>query len=268
MITFHELGRAGRLGNQLYQYALLKGISVKTGYPIHLPDFSERVWHGQQCKLGKLNLKYDILDPSKIQHFFNQPAPSHTFYPEVFTCPPNTNFHGFFQNSKYFDFCREELLEDFSIKSSIKKKAAKIISSYTNPTSIHIRLGDYLSRNQSPIADYPKKVIEYIQTAQDKLPTNTDYLVFTGGSRNGNDDRDSDFQWCKERLTGANLHFIEGNDELLDFELIRQCTNNIMGWDSTFSFWASYLNTSGGRIFASNSHQNLTIDKPSWFEIL
>jgi len=51
MITFHELGRAGRLGNQLYQYALLKGVSVKTGHPIHLPDLSKRVWHGQQCNI-------------------------------------------------------------------------------------------------------------------------------------------------------------------------------------------------------------------------
>lgn len=268
MITFHELGRAGRLGNQLYQYAFLKGLSIKTGYPIHLPDMSKRVWHGQQCVLGKFNLNYMPLDPDKIEHSFHQPPPSHTFYPEVFDCPDNTNFHGFFQNSKYFDFCRDELLKDFAAKSSIRKKAKKMLAPFTNPTSIHIRLGDYLSKNQSPIKDYAGEVIKYIEVAQGKLPPNTDYLVFTGGSREGNHDRESDFDWCKERLKGTNLHFMEGNDEVLDFELIKHCTNNIMAWDSTFSFWASYLNTQGGRIFCSNDNQSLILDKPDWFEIL
>ena len=269
MITFHELGRAGRLGNQLYQYALLKGVSAKTGHPIHLPDLSKRVWHGQQCKLGKLNLKYDILDPSKIQYAFNQPCPpSHTFYPEVFTCPPNTNFHGFFQNSKYFDFCREELLEDFSAKSSIRKKAKEIIAQYNNPTSIHVRLGDYITASDMKdfrTKEYPRLVLEYIYTACEKLPSNTDFLVFTGGSRKGNDDRQSDFDWCRERIKLPNLHFMEGNDEILDFELIKHCKNNIMGWDTTFSWWASYLNEQGGRIFCTNKHPLLTLDKiPSW----
>jgi D-alanyl-D-alanine carboxypeptidase len=32
MVTFHKLGELGRLGNQLFQYAALKGLASKTGY--------------------------------------------------------------------------------------------------------------------------------------------------------------------------------------------------------------------------------------------
>ena len=39
MITFSNLGKYGRLGNQLFQYAALKGLSIKKGYEIGMsPD--------------------------------------------------------------------------------------------------------------------------------------------------------------------------------------------------------------------------------------
>ena len=42
MITFSQLGKHGRLGNQLFQYAALKGLSVKNGYDIGMmSDMSE-----------------------------------------------------------------------------------------------------------------------------------------------------------------------------------------------------------------------------------
>ena len=40
MITFLELGKLGRLGNQLYQYAALRGISEKTGLECKVPNFN------------------------------------------------------------------------------------------------------------------------------------------------------------------------------------------------------------------------------------
>ena len=38
MITFYELGNNGRLGNQLFQYAALKGLSTKREYDIKIPN--------------------------------------------------------------------------------------------------------------------------------------------------------------------------------------------------------------------------------------
>ena len=52
MITFSQLGKYGRLGNQFFQYAALKGLSVKNGYDIALmSDLKNTVWHGQKCLL-------------------------------------------------------------------------------------------------------------------------------------------------------------------------------------------------------------------------
>ena len=41
MITFAQLGRYGRLGNQLFQYAMLKSVSLATGYEMKIPNPNE-----------------------------------------------------------------------------------------------------------------------------------------------------------------------------------------------------------------------------------
>ena len=48
MITFLELGKHGRLGNQLFQYAALKGIALRNNYECKIPDPKQMMWHGQQ----------------------------------------------------------------------------------------------------------------------------------------------------------------------------------------------------------------------------
>ena len=58
MITFLELGRYGRLGNQLFQYAMLKSVSLARGYEIKVPNLDEQEWHGQKCLLNMFNIYY------------------------------------------------------------------------------------------------------------------------------------------------------------------------------------------------------------------
>ena len=37
MLAFNHLGRLGQLGNQMFQYAALKGIATKHGYEYMIP---------------------------------------------------------------------------------------------------------------------------------------------------------------------------------------------------------------------------------------
>ena len=46
MIGFNHLGRLGRLGNQMFQYAALRGISTYHGYNICLPYYKDAVDDG------------------------------------------------------------------------------------------------------------------------------------------------------------------------------------------------------------------------------
>ena len=79
MITFSKLGRMGRLGNQLFQYAMLKSVSLETGYEIKIPNPDNIVFHNQHCYLNKFNINCDYLtdkDLRSISHTFVEP--SHT----------------------------------------------------------------------------------------------------------------------------------------------------------------------------------------------
>jgi hypothetical protein len=57
MITNIHLGVDGRLGNQLFQYAALKSLSLHTGNECVLPNLTDRLWHGQSCLLDNLHRK-------------------------------------------------------------------------------------------------------------------------------------------------------------------------------------------------------------------
>jgi len=253
MITFTKLGLYGRLGNALFQYALVRAVSLKTGKRLCLPDINQHVdtTAGQKCKLPHFNIKYDPLvePPTSLYK-----EVGHGVYdPGVFSAPDGTDFFGHFQNKLYFDDVKEQLKKDFQLSEDIHREAQTILSNFKDPTSIHVRLGDY--REDYRLASgWEEKVVDYINSARKLVGESGEFLVFTGGKRHS-DDSSSDFEWCKERITGSNVHFMEGNSEVLDFELIRCCNNNITGWDSSFSWWASYLNDTNGKIICTDKNQ-------------
>jgi len=76
MVTFHKLGENGRLGNQLFQYAALKGLATKNDYQMKIPNPQTMMWHGQICLLDKFNINCDYLtqeDVSTLQHLYEEP---------------------------------------------------------------------------------------------------------------------------------------------------------------------------------------------------
>jgi len=62
MITNFQLGQNGRLGNQLFQYAVLRAVSLRSGFESTIPDINSRNWHGQNCLLGNFNLKSRVFE--------------------------------------------------------------------------------------------------------------------------------------------------------------------------------------------------------------
>jgi len=258
MITFSRLGNFGRLGNQLFQYALVRAVSLKLDLPLELSNLENKVWHNQKCLLPEFKIKY--LEQKTKPKFVYLEKEEHQFDPGVFTVNSDTDFFGYFQHPSYFIEYKDILIDDLSLKNEKLLNYCKdYLSKFTNPTSIHIRLGDYLYLNQCH-ENYLVLLKQYISEAISKFPSNTDFLVFTGGSRNGNNDRKSDFEICKNLFSEYKFHYIEGNSELVDFELIKNCSNTIMAWDSTFSWWASFLNTKA-KVICTDKYQWLPLKK-------
>ena len=66
MITFNNLGNLGRLANQMFQYASLKGIARNRGFEFMIPPGSAFGTRDLMVKQDGTNI-YDIFDLSKKQ---------------------------------------------------------------------------------------------------------------------------------------------------------------------------------------------------------
>ena len=71
MFFFPELGRAGRLGNQLFQVAVTKALALRNKSEVYLPDdIDTRVTGGQTCllKYFKHNINKSTINYSNTKH--------------------------------------------------------------------------------------------------------------------------------------------------------------------------------------------------------
>ena len=56
------------MGNQLFQYAALKGLCLRHGYRAVIPDLNNRMCHGQRPLLTKLNINADVYNGEPLRH--------------------------------------------------------------------------------------------------------------------------------------------------------------------------------------------------------
>jgi len=279
MVTFTELGRLGRLGNQLFQYAALKSISLEKGCKIKIPNPQKMEWQNQKCYLGKFNLECEYLDPqdySHIQYRF-QEADHTQFYSEVFGAPDNTDFVGYFQNYRYFSKYEDIIRKEFTLNDSIKKKASdyldnirKLGESDCDIVSVHMRRGDNVDGTNPEYSNFYGKgdVLskdsafgKYFYSALDQFKDkNVKFLVFSGGSRKGGVHNQSDIEWCKANFYGDNIYYCEGNEDIVDFEIMRQCDHNITCHMTSFGWWAAFLNENPDKIVVAPHNYSVPDD--------
>jgi len=215
----------GRLGNQFYQIAMLLAYCKKHNLQYYIPDTA---YH---CDGRKMYFPQLAMGPELqgLQEYHEQavhavPKPDGTYHyntPGYQDIPAmdNVKFVGYWQSFKYFDWCRNYILEKFQIPYIP-----------TTMVSIHIRRGDFLQLTDKhpplPLAYY-YNAIEHFQ----RMGYN-DFLVFS-----------DDIEWCKNNLISpsANLMFQEGQSEYTDLWMMSSCVHNIVCY-SSFSFIAAWLN--------------------------
>lgn len=234
MITHKSIGYNGRLGNQMFQYAALKSLSLKTGFSCFLPnnfkvkqegvfDFTSNKWIEYRLDLlDCFDINCPILETILPLGYQEQ---NFTFDPKIFNTSDNTSIEGYFQSYKYFVEFEKEIKKEFTFKQEILTKNTQTIHLYNNPVSIHIRRGDYVNNS-----DYWNITPEYIQEALSYFNDNEyTFLIFS-----------DDIDWCRQ-IFPDDVVFIEGNSAFDDLCLMSLCQHNIIS-NSSFSWWGAYLN--------------------------
>lgn len=135
----------------------------------------------------------------------------------------NILFDGYFQSFKYFDWCRDYILQTFGFPHELEKGV----------TSISVRRGDCIGVPAFPIAPkcYYQNAVNYM--LERKF---SEFKVFS-----------DDMEWCKKNFNDENFsedalfEFYEGHSEMENYLGLCNCENNITA-RSTFSLTAAWFN--------------------------
>ncbi len=247
------------LGNQMFQYALYIALKEK-GKKVILD--TSNIY--EKMKSMKRNTIFDVfsLDHDYVINNETYNYLKHYFFAVFKKCVNrykevsfgnydkniwelnNAYLDGFWQSEKYFALYREKIREAFATKQSVDMNTGlgKIIQSETNCTvSIHIRLGDYTLENNEKLygnicnAEYYRKAINHIKG----VCSNPLFIVFSNDIHN-----------AKELITDKNVIFADSRTEKdgwIDMCMMSKCKHHIIA-NSTFSWWAAWLNTNKDKI--------------------
>lgn len=257
MIGFDALGKLGRLGNQMFQYAALKGISRNNGHDYCIPPSSGKdVWNDHQLfNCFKLESK------TSFTNFPTLSESKYSFDSELFNnCPDNVSLCGFFQSEKYFENIRSEIRKDFEFKEEIYKVSKEVIDNFKSPISLHIRRTDYITNPNHTVLslDYYKKCLSMFDDSRE-------VIIFS-----------DDPKWCLEQELFSSDRFSvsETGDTYIDLCIMSLCSGHIIA-NSSFSWWGAWLSNSDKVIAPSgwfsgsnNEHLNTEDIIPKRWEII
>ena len=232
MIFLDHLGKMGQLGNQMFQYASLRGIASNRGYDFGIPEHDEVIID----VLGN-RLRIELYAPFNLVHLKNKGVTSSrkvlqerffNFDQEIFDqCHDDVSISGYFQTEKYFVHIRDEILEDFSFKKNIIEECEEVIKLCDGSVSLHIRRGDFL-RNSG---NHHNLSLDWYTKALQEFDEDRQVIIFS-----------DDTKWCKEQDLFESDRFLvcETNNPYHDLYLMSQCQDFIIA-NSTFSWWGAWL---------------------------
>ena len=249
MIGYNRLGINGRLGNQMFEYAALRGIAAKHGYDWCIPP---------KDRDTNRMADYNIFEGFKLPHlknfgYVNGPTlnePNFDFDEETFeNCPDNVNIDGFRQSEKYFKHIEDEIREDFEFIDDIYGPCKEFTDQYDDLIFLHVRRVDATGRpNQFPVAS----ISWYERMLEEHFSTDTPLLILT-----------DKLDWVKEQELFKQDRFLlseqreyspnavwNGRGKLeyslspwVDLCLMSLCSGAIVP-NTTFGWWGAWLQKS------------------------
>lgn len=226
--TYKNLGRVGRLGNQLWEIAGIAGLSNGQNFYVR-PSWDYKSY-------------FSLPDPAYVKPKGTKIIDGGTEYFQDLRYWSHIvdEVHGWFQPS-------EKSLEIMRVNYDLDH-----MKSLTT-CSIHVRRGDYLENPNL----FPFVGLNYYKNAINKvcsLDDNVTFFVFS-----------DDIEWCKENFSSIDKNFVyikgvarpvevrdrkgEPEDQF-DLFLMTECDYHIIS-NSTFSWWGAFLSDDKNVLYPS-----------------
>jgi len=259
----------GGLGNQLFQYALGRRLTYSNHAQLKLDTSWYRTSKLHPYSIRHLNILEDTATEDDLRAFgirnakYSRTAfskalenmkPIHKrrridervfgFDPEILRVSDDAFLDGYWQDEKYFleiaDVIRSEFTPRHRLDGVNEEMASEMAR--TSSVGLHVRRGDYVTNpganevHGTCPSDYYCKCIREV-ALKVREPH---FFVFS-----------DDVRWTKENLDiGHSVTYVDRNGQENDFKdlhLMSKCKHQIIA-NSTFSWWAAWLNTNEDKI--------------------
>jgi hypothetical protein len=282
----------GGLGNQMFQYATAKAISIRNNSPLKvdltLLEMGKQMAHEivthRDLDLDIFQMKIDFASKSEIEYFNGKVYKSvfgkvlnrlqlylrkgqlvlengRGFNSNVTKLAGNVCLVGGWQSEKYFKEFETEIRNDFKFKNPILEISNELLNEIqkNEAVCVNVRRGDYVT---SPI--YSKEVgalpAEYynegMKLITEKIPSAVFY-VFS-----------DDLEWCKANLKNENnLVFVEHEQAGKKFsnylQLMTKCKYFVIP-NSTFGWWGAWLSSYDNKIVVAPKMWTIDLTVRPW----
>lgn len=286
----------GGLGNQMFQYALGRHLSIKNNQALKL-DYSRYIMTQPDAYSGvrifslkNFNIAGEIASEEEISKYFkyykyntwtrqlqdlsNKIFPK-TYYKKPYVKEPDGNdrvfdpnllaygykdvyIRGFWQSEKYFKDIREVLLKDFTVKTAPNLYNSDLLQDIrkNNSVSLHIRRGD-VTDPKNPFGTLP---LEYytkaIKTLMGRGITSSPHFYIFS----------DDIGWAKANFKlDYPITYVENkiDHDYEDMRLMNTCKYHIVA-NSTFSWWGAWLATNPDKIVIAPNRFMQRVNKPNY----
>lgn len=267
MIISHIIGG---LGNQMFQYAVGRALSLERGQPLRL-DVSGFAGYGlhQGFELQRVfGCLADIATKSEVRGILGwqfssgirrivaRPGlavirrdgfvvePYFHYWPEIKNVPQDCYLDGYWQSEKYFQDVTSVIRSDFTFKAPLANRNVELAEQIgqVNTVSLHVRRGDY-AKNPKTNATHGLCSLEYYRAAIQYVAVRVEQPYFFIFS--------DDIAWVKDHfkmdLPCQYVNDNHGAESYNDMRLMSLCQHHIIA-NSSFSWWGAWLNPSPEKI--------------------
>lgn len=293
-ITVHI---SGGLGNQMFQYAMGRALSLRLGLPLRLDiswfnnistemtprDFQlllfpnlpasieiTEVGHSSLWRkiIGRLNQSF--LGGPRRGRAYEVVEPHFEYWDGVEKLSGPAYLRGYWQSEKYFSFFHRQICQDFTpppLPDGMPRDIEMRIRNCPNAVSVHIRRGDYVS-NPKTSTFHGVLGEGYYRTALDRIrerDAQATLFLFSDAP-----------QWVQENFDPCGHDAVVVDTGLPephhDMQLMSLCKHHILA-NSSFSWWGAWLDGGKGmtlapaKWFADTTINTADLCPPSWIRI-
>lgn len=231
----------GQLGNQMFIVAATYALALENNAEPLFPDFQFPPKNDRTNLIGNYENIFFRLNRGpmkKATSIYKEPF----YHYSTIKYKDGMEIQGYFQSEKYFKKHKMAILDLFKPSDKIVNYLKKYKNIIDHPKTVSIHFRSYLKEDPTGSL-HPTLKMEYFERAIKLFPKDSLFVVFS-----------NDINKCKRDFAhlDKNIQFIENEMHVHDFYLMSMCKNHIIS-NSSFSWWAAYLNKNPNKIVIAPS---------------